>query len=32
MSLTENLELVDNVLKQLERVPAGEIGVLTNSK
>ncbi|KAL4126677.1 hypothetical protein QTP88_010886 [Uroleucon formosanum] len=31
MPLTESLEIVDNAIKQLERVP-GEIGVLTNSK
>jgi hypothetical protein len=31
MALTESLEIVDNAIKQLERVP-GEIGVLTNSK
>ncbi|KAL4153161.1 hypothetical protein QTP88_000994 [Uroleucon formosanum] len=31
MPLTERLEIVDNAIKQLERVP-GEIGVLTNSK
>jgi len=31
MPLTESLEIVDNAINQLERVP-GEIGVLTNSK
>jgi len=31
MPLTESLEIVDNAIKQLERVP-GEIGVLNNSK
>jgi hypothetical protein len=31
MALTESLEIVDNVINQLERVP-GEIGVLINSK
>jgi hypothetical protein len=31
MALTKSLEIVDNDIKQLERVP-GEIGVLTNPK
>jgi hypothetical protein len=31
MALTESLEIVDNVIKQIEHVPR-EIGVLTNSK
>jgi hypothetical protein len=31
MALTESLEIVDNAIKQLERIP-GEIGVLTNFK
>jgi hypothetical protein len=31
MALSESLEIVDNAIKQLERIP-GEIGVLTNSK
>jgi hypothetical protein len=31
MALTESLEIVDNAIKQLKRVP-GEIGVLINSK
>jgi hypothetical protein len=31
MPLTESLEIVDNAIKPLERIP-GETGVLTNSK